>query len=180
MALRYPLKEFKALSVDRLFAEEEAAWRLNGLRPANHPRKRLEQYTMILDERPDWPEQLLKWASKLPMIQSPVNTKSFRREVGLQSLLDELCETVFAGALSSSRLNTICVDALFPLLAAKGNANVSHYWMHWFSGDMPEAFRKFLKYSDLVDREYPYANGRLQGALSLTLSRGPANEDTMT
>ena len=46
LAAKYPLAAMRVdgMNGDDLFAEEAAQWKLNGLRPANHPRRRLAQY----------------------------------------------------------------------------------------------------------------------------------------
>lgn len=174
LALSHPLDTFADKSVDMLYASE--SWKLNGLRPANHPRKRLEQYKQLVELRPDWPEHLKAWSDLLLPATQEIDTRSFRREVKMTDLLESLSYDVFAERFASSRLNTICVDAIFPLLAAKGTECGYAYWKHWFPGDMPKALRAFLKRSDLVGRKHPYSNGRLQGALSLSLTRGQLSE----
>ena len=45
-------------SVDGVFDRVGAKWRLQVIRPANHPMKRLEQYQKICRRNPVWPGAL--------------------------------------------------------------------------------------------------------------------------
>ena len=38
--------------------QTEDGWKIRGCRPNNHPKKRLEQYSQLINQRPDWPERL--------------------------------------------------------------------------------------------------------------------------
>lgn len=178
IADRYPLSDLFGSpdEVEALYASESEAWKLNGLRPANHPKRRLFQYLELLAQRPDWPERLLQWGSQLPeMPKGELSRKHFRLQVQMTAMAKELSESVFAGVFSSSRLHTLCGDAFFPLLAAQGYLKVEAYWRHWYPGDMPGALRRFLRRADLVSSAEPLSHGTLQAALALSLSRAVSN-----
>jgi hypothetical protein len=74
--------------------------------------------------RPDWRERLRDWAQALP--SSPL--KSARRR-----LIDE----VFACLLSDGRADTLCINALFPLLQDSRH-NLDRSWLDWPPGHHPD------------------------------------------
>jgi len=174
VALENPLAKWQSEALDpsTLFASQRDAWKLKGLRPANHPRLRLQQYAAIVQARPEWPERIIAWAKELPMVNVETEAGAFRKATELPDRLSKLSDAVFAGQIGSTRLNTLCVDALLPLLSAAGYADARAYWQHWYPGDLPVALRRFLKYTGMVSRAQPYSNGRLQAALSLSLTQG--------
>lgn len=174
LALEYPLQAFRGdgLDPDQLFESMAGHWKLSGLRPANHPRIRLRQYASIVQARGQWPAHLMYWSKALDRISETMETGAFRKLVELPHLLTALSELAFANQVSASRLNTLCCDAFLPLLTAAGEIDGYPYWSHWLAGDMPVSLRGFLKYTGLVSREHPYSNGRLQGALALSLTQG--------
>lgn len=178
IADRYPFEVLQSSvhTAETLYVSEVNTWKLNSLRPANHPKRRLAQYLQLMEQRPDWPERLLQWGPQLPQgLEVELSRKQFRRQVQMSALVQDLGESVFAGIFSSSRLHTLCCDALFPLLTAYGLPNLQMYWMHWYPGDMPVALRRFLKRADLVSPAEPFSHGALQAALALSLSRAGAS-----
>ncbi|MFT4901607.1 MAG: hypothetical protein ACI81V_000881 [Lentimonas sp.] len=174
LALRHPLCEFQAgqLSTDALFAEFKGDWRLNGLRPANHPRRRLEQYLAVVRRQPDWPQRLSEVFKIRPREIGALGTRSFRKTYALRELQRLIGEVVFAGQIGSGKLNTLICDALLPLVTAAGVFEGAVHWSHWYPGDAPDALRKFLKHAQITDFKNPQSNGSNQGALALFLRRG--------
>jgi DNA-binding Lrp family transcriptional regulator len=177
IALEHPLSDFQqnALTAEELFAEQGSAWRLSGLRPANHPRLRLAQYLEIVKQRPDWPDRLA-WAFKaFPSAANEIcdsSASAFRKRVGLNQLQEGISGAVFNDSISNRRLNTMICDAFLPLATAAGLIEGKFYWMHWSPGDAPDGLRRFLKHAQITDRTHPQSNGSNQGALALFLSRG--------
>lgn len=175
LAAKYPLERMRAdsLTADELFAEESEGWKLNGLRPANHPRRRLAQYLEIVQQQPHWPNCLEACFKTFPRgADISLPTSEFRKVVALAALKSELRESVFSGALAEARLNTMVVDALLPLATAAGLLEGFPYWLHWSPGDSPDALRRFLKHAGVTNRQHPQSNGWNQGALALFLERG--------
>ncbi len=55
----HPLEEWTVgLDIGEVFRERAGHWQLQGVRPANHPRVRLQQYQRWVARHPDWPERL--------------------------------------------------------------------------------------------------------------------------
>lgn len=174
LAAKHPLATMRVepLTADELFAEEQGRWKLNGLRPANHPRRRLAQYCEIVQQQPHWPDRLADYLKTLPQGEGSSTTADFRKTVGLVKHRVILSESLFSGALGEKRLNTMVVDAILPLATAAGLLDGFSYWMHWSPGDSPDALRRFLKHSGVTNRQNPQSNGWNQGALALFLERG--------
>ncbi len=174
LAAKYPLASLSAdaLTADELFAEEPGEWKLNGLRPANHPRRRLAQYLEIVETQSHWPDRLADCLKTFPHGSVSIPTSEFRKHVGLPQLRSMLSESVFSGAIGEKRLNTMVVDAILPLATAAGFLDGFSYWMHWSPGDSPDALRKFLKHAGVTNRKNPQSNGWNQGALALFFERG--------
>lgn len=174
LAANYPLARLRGatLTADALFAAEAGQWKLNGLRPANHPQRRLAHYLAMVRQQPYWPDRLLECLNRFPSPQSAGSTAAFRKAVGLAQRRAALSKSVFSGMLGETRLNTLVVDAILPLATAAGLLNGFNYWMHWSSGDSPAGLRHFLKHAGVITAQYPHRNGWNQGALALFLERG--------
>jgi len=174
LAAKYPLAALRVdeMNEDSLFAEEAAHWKLNGLRPANHPRRRLAQYLQIVQKQPHWPDRLADYLKALPQIKGSLATADFRKLVGLPKYGVALSKFIFSGAIADLRFNTMVVDAFLPLATAAGLLDGFSYWMHWSPGDSPDALRRFLKQASATNRKNPQSNGWNQGALALFLERG--------
>ncbi|MEM8549945.1 MAG: DUF2851 family protein [Verrucomicrobiota bacterium] len=170
LAERYPLAAMRGRSSEGLFTEQDGAWKLSGLRPANHPRQRLSQYLKLLEKQPDWPQALLRWVDLLTG-HMPETTAAARRRV-LKPARDELASGVLAGVFGGSKLDTLVVDAFLPLLSAKTPLSGYLPWFHWPVGDMPEALKGFLRDGGILSRERPACNGWSQGGLELLLESG--------
>ena len=164
--------EDETLDADRLFDQEAAHWRLNGLRPANHPRRRLAQYLDLVYRRPYWPDRLMNCLKIFPVGSTKSDTRTFRKQVGLSKLRTQIGESVFDSVISEKRLNTLIVDAILPLATAAGLLDGFDYWMHWPQGDSPDALLHFLRQAGVISRQNPNSNGFNQGALALFIQGG--------
>jgi hypothetical protein len=173
LAERYPVSAWRTgdIDVDDLFASEAAHWRLQGLRPANHPRRRLRQYRQVVQAQPQWPDQLADCLQRIPRVEGALPTPAFRKTVGLPGWRSMLSESIFSHAIGATRLNTLVVDAVLPLASAAGILDGQGYWMHWNPGDSPAALRRFLTHAGVTTRQRPHSNGWHQGALALFLRR---------
>lgn len=167
LALHYPLAAMRGQSAERLYASRTGEWKLSGLRPANHPLKRLQQYLQVLEVVPDWPERFESAVRRLPPPRDGIETSALRREAGLSKWLEQLREQIFCQQLGATRLNTLMVDALLPLAEVAGCLDAQAYWQHWQVGDAPDALRRFLKLVEATSPAQPNTNGLTQGALSL-------------
>ncbi|MCC6414371.1 MAG: DUF2851 family protein, partial [Opitutaceae bacterium] len=66
LAARHPLTAWHGISADMIEAmllDERANWARCGVRPANHPRRRLRQYAAWTAAQPDWPDVLTQLGS---------------------------------------------------------------------------------------------------------------------
>jgi hypothetical protein len=163
LAIAHPLAQMASMAPEVLYDGQRGNWRLAALRPGNHPLRRLCQYRAILDARPDWPADLLRWAAGFLETAAPAAanagapTARFRRECGLGAAIRRLACGPFAGAVGGSRLNTIAVDVVLPLLAARDappgaggpaspSLSVLHAcWHHWPLGDVPDSLARALR-----------------------------------
>jgi hypothetical protein len=166
LATKFPLPHWSTggLTVEALLAEEAGAWSLQGVRPANHPKIRLGQYLRWAQVSPDWPAALVGFAPGVPHVSAEQNSSVVRRECRLADLRRRLADTVIGGGVGGTRFETLIVDGLFPLLAAKQNLETELFgvWFHWLSGDLPPVVPKVWR--ELGGRR-PMANGPAQGLL---------------
>lgn len=174
LAAKYPLARWASadVSAEERFSEEAEHWKLNGLRPANHPRRRLAQYVEVVQQQPQWPSRLSACLKRFPRADAELPTTVFRKMVGLPQLRGLLGESVFSGAFAQTRLNTLIVDAILPLATGAGLVDGQAYWVHWSLGDSPPAITRFLKHAGITNRLKPQCNGWHQGAIALFLERG--------
>jgi hypothetical protein len=174
LAAKYPLAVMRAdgINSENLFAVEAAQWKLNGLRPTNHPLRRLAQYLQVVQQQPHWPDRLAEYLKTLPVVVGSSTTADFRRAASLPKRRTALNQSIFSGVLAEQRFNTMVVDALLPLATTAGLLDGFSYWMHWSPGDSPDALRRFLKHAGVTNRQNPQSNGWSQGALALFLERG--------
>jgi hypothetical protein len=124
LARSYSPEQMLILGLDTLYMEKCGRWRLRGLRPAGHPHRRLGQYLELNRRRPDWRAHLRIWADTLPSSPLP----SARRR-----LVDE----VFACLLPAGRADTLCVNALLPLLQDARHTH-DRSWLDWPPGNHPD------------------------------------------
>lgn len=172
IALEYTLEDFAAgAPIEPMFDAQQGKWRLSGLRPANHPLKRLQQYSAICRAAPDWPERLHTLLAAQPVVTAE-DPRAFRRIASLAALRKRIAGDIFANQLGGTRLDTLLGDALFPLAAADGLEPVSGLWEHWYPGDLPTKLGDFLKDAGLCTAAQPRSNGTCQGALGLFLWEG--------
>lgn len=151
IAHRYSLERMleKVPGVDELYGTQE--WKLAKLRPANHPRKRLEQYTGLVARGGNWTRRWLAQAEGLPYRKSDLGTSAYRKLLGMGPLSTNIKEEVFMGGVSGSRFHTLMIDGLLPLASAYLGRDFFNIWHHWYSGDMPSAVLQLLKASKLLE-----------------------------
>jgi len=157
LARAYSPEQMLILGLDTLYIEKCGRWRLRGLRPAGHPHRRLGQYLELNRRRPDWRALLRRWGETLPSSPLP----AARRR-----LVDE----IFGGLLPAGRADTLCVNALLPLLQDRRRPH-DRSWLDWPPGNHPvdiEAARALLGFAG------PGHNWEVQGILDIlrrTLTR---------
>lgn len=183
IAREFQLKDIAGnIDINRLFETYRSDWKLNGLRPANHPLRRLQQYSAIAKAQPDWPGTLLN----LPLIEREFDGKSptttARQKLQISKLSRWIGTQLFCDQIGGTRLHTITTDLLLPSMAAhlnrKGDLKTAEllygYWYHWQVGDVPDRVTHILKVSCVAEaRHRPACNGLAQGGLQLCLEGVP-------
>lgn len=187
---------------DQLYESERGRWSLQGVRPANQPRRRLRQYADWSLRAPAWPDRLretLCWRTeKLKPLNPERTTAVYRHEVRLSALRETLAVEVTGGVVGGARLDTLVCNAWLPLGAAAeagkcdgmspsqpGSQPASHgqesestrwfeRWFHWYTGDMPDAISRTLRELALVSLEHPACHGLAQGVLGWWLAQEAA------
>lgn len=174
IALTYPLQKMvdQPLDADILYASQDGNWKLSGSRPANHPRRRLEQYLELLQYDARWPEHFRDDLAKAPTQSVHVASNVVRRSIPFPRSENAIRLKSFNGIIGAKRFHTMMVDAFFPLATAAGLLNGYPYWLHWWAGDSPDAVGRFLKHAGVTSRQQPLTNGFVQGALALFMNRG--------
>ncbi len=155
------------LDVARVFAERAGQWQLQGLRPANHPLRRLRQYQQWTAARPAWPGLLKIAAATLPGgLSAGEPTASFRKRHALAKLQEAWSHDLTADAVGGTRFDTLVCDGFLPLLSAETNAGLFPLWFHWFLGDVPVEVRKALAALGVAGtKPAPFCQGWAQGFL---------------
>ena len=172
----FPARRCRAdsLHFGDLWEAGRGLWTTSGVRPANHPKIRLEQFFQWISAQPQWQEVLLELVNRLPMGQmSDESTAQFRKKADLSGLQRTFSDRVVSGRISGSKLDTLICDGFLPLLSARSGADLSGPWFHWFAGNAPEILGKTLKGLEILEtRRFPKSNGWLQGLLKIRHSMG--------
>ena len=148
-----PKEVFEALS---------GRWSLQGVRPLNHPRLRLEQYAEWCALRPDWPVRLR---------QQGDDTIFARSAAGRRRLCDHVC----GGVIGGKRFDNLVGDGFMPLLAAQGGFDLETAWAGWYAGDVPETWVGVLRALGVFGgRGRPVSQGPVQGLLGWMLAQDAA------
>ena len=169
VAGRYSLDRWNGpLDLAAVFEENRAHWRLQGVRPANHPLRRLRQYHRWVIANRDWPNHVVRlFPSVAPAEGSDPTTRRVRRSLALAQLRRSIAGEVTGGALSGSRLDNLVCDGLLPLVATCGEGDYFSLWFHWFVGDVPDQIRRAMPKLGLVDGQLqPFCHGYARGLLA--------------
>ena len=172
VAGQYSLKTWaEGARPDEIFAEGGAAWQLQGVRPANHPRTRLRQYQAWVGARPDWPERLRRMTLP-PGGAELLPAASSRQALGLKKLREAFATDIAGGAVGGTRLDNLVCDGFLPLVAAEAENELFAAWFHWFLGDVPDPVKKIMPKLGLAGPAgQPLCHGWAQGLLGWILER---------
>lgn len=170
IALAHPLASMRIRlpNAIELYEQQRQRWKLAGLRPANHPKRRLQQYLNWVEVAADWPKVLRDGLGGELVNVNPVSesdTTTFRKAVKLPELRRYVQEDIIGGNIVATRLDTLMVDAFLPLYAEFSGERLFGYWFHWYVGDMPTGLNAFLKTCDVCGAGRVLCNGLYQGAL---------------
>lgn len=166
LAAAWPLRRWSdpALDLSALAASEH--WVVQGVRPLNHPRLRLEQYARWTATTPDWPGQLAEWGRTLPDVPLMTSTRDARRQLDFPALRESAWREVCAEAVGGSRLENLVCDGFLPLLAAESGRDLSGLWFHWYPGTLPPVLNRSLRQLGIFSQPLaPAAHGPAQGLL---------------
>lgn len=174
LAARFPLERWQAgMDLGEIFNEGGVPWQLQGVRPANHPRTRLQQYQQWVEASPDWPDRLLCLAEGWPestLVTTP--TKLARVSLDIKQRRQIFATGLMGGSLGGTRLDNLVCDGFLPLLAARTGKDWVDLWFHWFLGDVPGQVRRTLpKLGVTTGRLQPLCHGYAQGLLGWFLER---------
>jgi len=162
--------------VSRLYDSAQGVWSSRGTRPANHPRRRLEQYVRWMEARPDWPARLRRFA--LPSVDGcglDAGVARLRRRLGMAGLRQAIAHEICADTLGGNRFDTWIANLAFPFLAAADQEEAARLlWFAWYPGDAPDSHRMAAR--QLTDgRRQPVSNGLLQAIIALQLDHWRAD-----
>jgi len=176
IAAQFPLATWStgAIEPGLAYAAEEAGWGLQGVRPANRPRMRVEQYSRWSRARPSWVKHLEEVGRELPLgdVTTGVRASDFRREHKVAGLRRKLGEELVADALGGTRFDTLVCDGFLPMLAARAGSELESLWFHWYAGDQPPHIRQALRTLGLSGLSgSPICQGLAQGFLGWLIER---------
>ena len=173
-AAKHPLDAWgRGVAPADVLAESGALWQTQGVRPANHPLARLQQYQRWVAAQPDWPAQLRRIAGTLPPGGAVTMPTKFAREVlGLKKLREVFARDICGGAVGGTRLDNLVCDGFLPLMAAQTGQDLSAVWYHWLFGDGPARLRAALPKLGVTGRGAQLlCHGCAQGLLGWILER---------
>ena len=174
IAAARPLGEWARGVVDpaAVYEDESGGWSLQGVRPANHPRRRLRQYAAWVRAIGDWPVRLAALRGSLPGVDPAQPTGPARRRHRFKALRETIAATVCAGAVDGTRFDNLVCDGFLPLLAAEAGGDPGGLWFHWFPGDLPPMWTRALRALGVTGpRGQPACHGLGQGLLGWLLER---------
>lgn len=165
LAQRFSPSVMLGMDAETLFKTEEGNWKLFPIRPANHPKRRIEQYLELLEKNPDWRIQLKAAGTRFPKFPIAENafSKKFRKQNRMSEIHKFFAEEIFAGTIAGTRFETLLIDAFLPAVSVVSQTDLFDFWFHWFPGDMPAAIPKNLRKAGVVSPEQPMSNGLFQG-----------------
>jgi hypothetical protein len=174
-AERFPLVQWSRADTALAALRGIPGWQRQGVRPANRPSSRLDQYHRWVRAAPDWPRQLESLCAHLaePARETIESTTApVRRRAGYASWRSDFVQLT-AGAVGGPRLDTLVCDGFLPLGATRRGADrLFPYWFNWFPGDMPDQIRAALPRLGLAGGPgEPLCHGLAQGLLAWLMER---------
>lgn len=161
----YPIETWRSISlnIEDVYTSQ-TDWKLKGCRPANHPKKRLEQYDKLLNKNPGWPKLMEKMDFKTKSWNDDYSI-NHRKSLNLKAKEIEFSEKVLGGVWGGTRVHTLMIDACLPLWSIHNQVDIFENWFYWSSGDIPENFRIWSREQTLSNRSHPFCNGLAQAII---------------
>ncbi len=158
------------VTIDEALATAAEVWTTRGVRPANHPRRRLEQYADWAARVPDWPERLAALVLRELPENGIVPPTGERKANGTKELRARLVRELFGEAIGGTRVDTLIIDLVLPCLGATGPREAAWtHWRIWYPGDMPDALRTVARQLAAPRAGGGLTNGLLQALFGLVL-----------
>ncbi len=168
IASRHPLENWRqGADAAQIFSENRSLWQLHGIRPANHPLRRLLQYKHWVKARPDWPQTIASLFTDFPgEVTVAMPTRQARQRMQLREKRQELAFKLADGAISGARFDNLICDGLLPLVSANTKNDLFVAWFHWFMGDVPDQIRRMMPKLGISDGQMqPLCHGYARGLL---------------
>ena len=166
LATAWPLACWKDPAFDLSAVVASERWAVQGVRPLNHPRLRLQQYARWTAAMAEWPDQLREWGSALPAIDPTRPTREVRRQFDFPAQRETIWRELCAETIGGSRLDNLICDGFLPLLAASSSSDLQGLWFHWYPGTLPSVLHRSLRQLGIFSQPLaPAAHGPAQGLL---------------
>ena len=174
-AERFPLAQWVRAETPAAALRGVTGWQRQGVRPANRPSSRLDQYHRWVRAVPDWPQQLERLCGRLAEPARATQHKAtapIRRRAGFASWRADFNQLT-AAVVGGPRLDTLVCDGFLPLGATRSGAErLFDYWFNWFPGDMPDQIQAALPRLGLTGGQgEPLCHGLAQGLLAWLIER---------
>lgn len=183
IATRWPLEAWREgeVEAEAVFEAGRPMWKLQGVRPANHPRTRLNSYARWVATRGDWPARLRRMGAEMGgiVVGDRLGVAEMRKTAGYSTRWQAMMDAIGAtGAVASPRADNLWGDGLIPLLAAGGHLGEGKGFDWWYNarpGDQPNALVKAARRIGFADgRSNPLAWGHVQGLMASQLKQEAA------
>lgn len=166
-SLLFPLPQWQVNppATSAVMAAVSKPWKRSGMRPANLPERRLEQYRSLWSSNPDWLSELRNLAWQEIEVDAMADVASCRKQGGF-SLLRKDVVNALGGHISGTRLDTLLIDGWLPLISVANQVDLEGLWLAWYPGDFPQTLWDSLRCHSITDgRRHPQANVWNQGLL---------------
>jgi hypothetical protein len=156
---------------------------LHGVRPANAPRRRLQQYAAWNRARPEWVAGLASVARQCAAGARAAagDIAAARRRVKLARWRREWCAGLTGDQVGGARFDHLLGDGWLPLLVAAGQIDEAAGWAWWrigYPGDLPDYLGQGLKELGVAAVPgRPKATGPTQGLLGWLLAQDARRGD---
>ena len=181
IATAWPLPRWLGaeLDLEKMWVSQFERWQLSGMRPANHPHKRLKAYAKWVSQGGDWPVRLETLGRDWPIpprnMSPQVDVAELRKALHLKSHWQRVMDDLgVSGAVGQPRADNLWGDGLLPLLAANDSLADATAFMWWFCswpGDQAANLAQAARVAQIADgRRNPLAWGHVQGLLGQQLA----------
>ena len=168
LSIEYPLSSWHSNPPDEKFLYDcfSKKWKRTGIRPHNHPKKRLQQLCTLMTQCPNWIEKIQRVLPPPSVNTATISPKLHRKCLSISTLRKKISDDILGGVISGTRLDTLIVDGILPLLTASQNIDYFLYWFSWYSGDIPQKVQYLWQKNDSMKLlDTIRCNGWNQGVL---------------